>query len=83
MDQFMDFTYDPTKFGSLPDLVKDLHAHDQRYVMILVIQTFIDLTFINLVDSLTQMVIVPGFSTRTLGSAALSPRAPIGRLTRG
>lgn len=37
----------------------------------------------NLVESLTQMVIVPGFSTRTLGSAALSPRAPIGRLTRG
>lgn len=35
MDQFMDFTYDTTKFATLPDVVKDLHAHDQRYVMIL------------------------------------------------
>ncbi|XP_040043282.2 lysosomal alpha-glucosidase [Gasterosteus aculeatus] len=35
MDRFMDFTFDPDKFGTLPDLVKDLHAHDQRYVMIL------------------------------------------------
>ena len=40
MDQFMDFTYDQTKFGTLPDLVKDLHAHDQRYVMILVHGSF-------------------------------------------
>ncbi|KAG8014605.1 Lysosomal alpha-glucosidase [Nibea albiflora] len=35
MDQFMDFTYDPTKFDTLPEMVKDLHAHDQRYVIIL------------------------------------------------
>ncbi|XP_074553137.1 lysosomal alpha-glucosidase [Halichoeres trimaculatus] len=35
MDRFMDFTIDPTKFSTLPDMVKDLHAHDQRYVMIL------------------------------------------------
>uniref|UniRef100_A0A8C2WW82 Alpha glucosidase 2 n=1 Tax=Cyclopterus lumpus TaxID=8103 RepID=A0A8C2WW82_CYCLU len=35
MDRFLDFTLDPTKFATLPDLVKDLHAHDQRYVMIL------------------------------------------------
>uniref|UniRef100_A0A7N8WTL8 Alpha glucosidase 2 n=1 Tax=Mastacembelus armatus TaxID=205130 RepID=A0A7N8WTL8_9TELE len=35
MDRFMDFTFDSTKFATLPDLVKDLHAHDQRYVMIL------------------------------------------------
>lgn len=35
MDQFMDFTYDSAKFATLPDLVKDLHAHDQRYVIIL------------------------------------------------
>uniref|UniRef100_A0A4W6GAA9 Alpha glucosidase 2 n=1 Tax=Lates calcarifer TaxID=8187 RepID=A0A4W6GAA9_LATCA len=35
MDQFMDFTYDSSKFATLPDMVKDLHAHDQRYVMIL------------------------------------------------
>ncbi|KAL6111023.1 uncharacterized protein ACO6RY_19988 [Pungitius sinensis] len=35
MDRFMDFTFDPAKFATLPDLVKDLHAHNQRYVMIL------------------------------------------------
>ncbi|KAM9314287.1 lysosomal alpha-glucosidase isoform 2-T2 [Pholidichthys leucotaenia] len=35
MDRQMDFTYDPTNFATLPDLVKDLHVHDQRYVMIL------------------------------------------------
>lgn len=36
MEQFLDFTFDSTNFATLPDLVKDLHAHDQRYVMILV-----------------------------------------------
>ncbi|XP_060910669.1 lysosomal alpha-glucosidase [Labrus mixtus] len=35
MDNSMDFTFDSTKFATLPDLVKDLHAHDQRYVMML------------------------------------------------
>lgn len=35
MEQFLDFTFDQTNFATLPDLVKDLHAHDQRYVMIL------------------------------------------------
>ncbi|XP_034043234.1 lysosomal alpha-glucosidase [Thalassophryne amazonica] len=35
MDQFLDFTLDSTNFSSLPDLVKDLHDHNQRYVMIL------------------------------------------------
>lgn len=35
MDQAKDFTFDPTNFNSLPDLVKDLHAHNQTYVMIL------------------------------------------------
>ncbi|XP_053711652.1 lysosomal alpha-glucosidase [Synchiropus splendidus] len=35
MDQFLDFTYDPNKFASLPAMVKDLHGHDQRYVIIL------------------------------------------------
>ncbi|XP_061778812.2 lysosomal alpha-glucosidase isoform X1 [Nerophis lumbriciformis] len=35
MDRFMDFTYDPINFAKLPDMVKDLHAHGQRYVMII------------------------------------------------
>ncbi|KTF87957.1 hypothetical protein cypCar_00004588, partial [Cyprinus carpio] len=36
MDHALDFTYDTTNFSTLPDLVKDLHRHDQHYVMILV-----------------------------------------------
>uniref|UniRef100_A0A8C6NMU3 Alpha glucosidase 2 n=1 Tax=Nothobranchius furzeri TaxID=105023 RepID=A0A8C6NMU3_NOTFU len=35
MDQFKDFTFDPTNFDSLPDLVRDLHAHNQTYVIML------------------------------------------------
>uniref|UniRef100_A0A8C5HSV2 Lysosomal alpha-glucosidase-like n=1 Tax=Gouania willdenowi TaxID=441366 RepID=A0A8C5HSV2_GOUWI len=35
MDNFMDFTFDSTLFGTLPNMVKDLHAHDQRYIIIL------------------------------------------------
>uniref|UniRef100_A0A8C1RTQ0 Si:ch73-12o23.1 n=1 Tax=Cyprinus carpio TaxID=7962 RepID=A0A8C1RTQ0_CYPCA len=35
MDHALDFTYDTTNFSTLPDLVKDLHRHDQHYVMIL------------------------------------------------
>uniref|UniRef100_A0A3Q3F1E6 Alpha glucosidase 2 n=1 Tax=Labrus bergylta TaxID=56723 RepID=A0A3Q3F1E6_9LABR len=35
MDDSKDFTFDSTKFATLPDLVKDLHAHNQRYVMML------------------------------------------------
>ncbi|XP_062304684.1 lysosomal alpha-glucosidase isoform X2 [Osmerus eperlanus] len=35
MDRFLDFTFDPVTFSSLPDLVKDMHAHNQHYVMIL------------------------------------------------
>nr|XP_055062025.1 lysosomal alpha-glucosidase [Misgurnus anguillicaudatus] len=35
MDHALDFTYEPMNFSTLPDLVKDLHRHDQHYVMIL------------------------------------------------
>uniref|UniRef100_A0A4W3J130 Alpha glucosidase 2 n=1 Tax=Callorhinchus milii TaxID=7868 RepID=A0A4W3J130_CALMI len=35
MDRYLDFTFDARTFDSLPDLVKDLHDHRQRYVMIL------------------------------------------------
>ncbi|KAJ0051153.1 hypothetical protein NL108_014607, partial [Boleophthalmus pectinirostris] len=35
MERCLDFTYDPVNFNTLPELVKDLHAHDQRYVLIL------------------------------------------------
>eukprot|EP00117_Sycon_ciliatum_P014403 scpid26772/ scgid2150/ Lysosomal alpha-glucosidase; Acid maltase len=34
MDRHLDFTYDKTRYSSLPDLVDDLHKHGQRYVMI-------------------------------------------------
>ncbi|XP_056890732.1 lysosomal alpha-glucosidase isoform X1 [Takifugu flavidus] len=33
MDRYLDFTLD-SKFSALPDMIKDLHAHDQRYVII-------------------------------------------------
>ncbi|KTF89339.1 hypothetical protein cypCar_00017799 [Cyprinus carpio] len=35
MDHALDFTYDTVNFSGLPELVKDLHRHDQHYVMIL------------------------------------------------
>lgn len=35
MDRYMDFTLG-TDFATLPDMIKDLHAHDQRYVLIVV-----------------------------------------------
>ena len=35
MDRYLDFTYDTNKYDSLPDMVSDLHAHNQSYVMIL------------------------------------------------
>ncbi|KAG5854548.1 hypothetical protein ANANG_G00038970 [Anguilla anguilla] len=35
MDRSLDFTFDPQQFSTLPDMVKDLHSHGQRYVMIL------------------------------------------------
>ncbi|MCI4393474.1 hypothetical protein PGIGA_G00157810 [Pangasianodon gigas] len=35
MDRALDFTFEPVSFSTLPDLVKDLHLHSQRYVMIL------------------------------------------------
>lgn len=35
MDRYLDFTLG-TDFATLPDMIKDVHAHDQRYVMIVV-----------------------------------------------
>ncbi|KAJ8284121.1 hypothetical protein COCON_G00029710 [Conger conger] len=35
MDRSLDFTFDPQQFATLPDMMKDLHSHGQRYVMIL------------------------------------------------
>nr|XP_057925995.1 lysosomal alpha-glucosidase isoform X1 [Doryrhamphus excisus] len=35
MDRILDFTFDPVNFATLPDMVKDLHAHGQHYVMIM------------------------------------------------
>ncbi|XP_067859036.1 lysosomal alpha-glucosidase [Heptranchias perlo] len=34
MTGYRDFTFDPQKFASLPQLVTDLHSHRQQYVMI-------------------------------------------------
>nr|XP_008162912.2 lysosomal alpha-glucosidase-like isoform X1 [Chrysemys picta bellii] len=35
MEGYRDFTFDPEKFDTLPQLVEDLHKHGQYYVMIL------------------------------------------------
>ncbi|XP_077172990.1 lysosomal alpha-glucosidase-like [Paroedura picta] len=35
MDGYRDFTTDPQRFSTLPQMVDDLHKHGQRYVMIL------------------------------------------------
>ncbi|XP_077461287.1 lysosomal alpha-glucosidase [Stigmatopora argus] len=35
MERSLDFTYDQANFATLPDMVKDLHAHHQHYVMII------------------------------------------------
>ncbi|KAK2817716.1 hypothetical protein Q7C36_021649 [Tachysurus vachellii] len=35
MDRALDFTFNPVNFSTLPELVKDLHLHNQRYVIIL------------------------------------------------
>ncbi|XP_043945694.1 lysosomal alpha-glucosidase-like [Protopterus annectens] len=35
MHESRDFSLDPEKFNTLPELVQDLHKHGQRYVMIL------------------------------------------------
>lgn len=37
MNAYLDFTYNHTSFRELPQLVDDLHAHGQRYVVITVI----------------------------------------------
>ena len=36
MRDHLDFTYDLARFGSLPELVHDLHEHNQKYIMIVV-----------------------------------------------
>ena len=36
MSQFEDWTYDKKAFVDLPDVVADLHDHDQKYVIIVV-----------------------------------------------
>lgn len=79
MDQFKDFTLDSNKFATLPDLVKDLHAHNQRYVMILV-RRVLYLTLV-LCFVCCSLSVCDGYvpTRRTQESAALSLRAPTGR----
>ena len=36
MHKLLDWTYDTTRFGGLPDVVADLHKNGQHYVMIIV-----------------------------------------------
>lgn len=45
MDRYLDFTLD-ANFATLPDVVKDLHAHNQRYVLIVVHGSLYLLSFV-------------------------------------
>lgn len=81
MDQFLDFTFDSTKFGTLPDLVKDLHDHDQRYVMILVHRSFL-FAFI-CVSDFAYLYDRCVSTCRIQASAARSLRAHTGRTMKG
>lgn len=84
MDQFMDFTYDPTKFDTLPEMVKDLHAHDQRYVIILVHRRCVFVCVSLHVCVVFGLVLTVCVSTcRTRVSVAHSLRAHTGRTMKG
>ncbi|KAK2181122.1 hypothetical protein NP493_410g04035 [Ridgeia piscesae] len=34
MDRYLDWTYDKEAYGTLPDVVKNLHDHDQKHIII-------------------------------------------------
>ncbi|XP_069808485.1 lysosomal alpha-glucosidase-like [Dendropsophus ebraccatus] len=34
MDAYLDFTYDPERFGDMPEMVKELHEEGMKYVLI-------------------------------------------------
>ena len=36
MDKGRDWTYDKKLFGGLPDVIRNLHAHNQKYMIIVV-----------------------------------------------
>lgn len=87
MEHFLDFTFDSAKFATLPDLVKDLHAHDQRYVMILVLRRLYLLSYIcvcvSVVSDVARSCDGCVSTCRIQVSAAHSPRAHTGRSMKG
>lgn len=76
MDRYLDFTLD-SKFSTLPDMIKDLHAHDQRYVIIVVPGTFVSFRALCLIS---YFGLTPVSTRRIRASAARSPRARTGRM---
>lgn len=76
MDRYLDFTLD-SKFSALPDMIKDLHAHDQRYVIIVVPGTFVSFCALCLISCFSLTVVS---ALRIRASAARSPRAPTGHM---
>lgn len=68
MERSLDFTLD-AKFSALPDMIQDLHAHDQRYVMILVRACAC------VRGALLCSALMAVCAHRTQASAARSPRA--------
>ena len=41
MDKYLDWTHDKNRYGDLPQIVDDLHSHDQKYIIIVVSATLI------------------------------------------
>lgn len=80
MDRKLDFTLD-SNFSSLPDMIADLHAHHQRYVLILVPGAFVSSVCARVCARCSPLTAVS--TRRTRASAARSPRARTGRTRTG
>lgn len=83
MDRYLDFTLG-SDFATLPDMIQDMHAHGQRYVMIVVRPP----------SSLRRLLLPPQCvcvcdtigrvcTCRILALAARNQRAPTGLMTKG
>lgn len=80
MERYLDFTLG-SDFATLPDMIKDMHAHDQRYVMIVVrpVSSLPVAVAVVCVDDTTGHV----WTRRIQVLAARSRRARTGLTTKG
>ena len=72
MHNHLDFSYDNETFGNLPDMVDDIHAHGQKYVIITVSHGVVSINFVPL--KLATKIIVATF--RTLALVIMNPMDP-------